>query len=464
MTTNLTIAGGNSTQSGIVPVPSNLPTSFNTTLQSYLNTLSTSIAGGDITFINNNIAGTSVYSITGSSSVGGVEELTNTDSTGAVSPGSVSGAFTTNGGVSTLIVQAPGDETVTGNGNTSVATFGVDSNVDYSDENGGTSAAPDSVFAAGGANQITLYSTTNTGSAYNVYSAGDDTVNLLNQGVDSVMATGTANTKVVVSQANATISATQGSTVSIVFTEGAGGNIDFINDSSAAQTIFSGSYTTAGGASVYAPNAVTAYGGAGGGYYVGGRSGNNSLVGGTGIVSLQGAGTGDVLIANGYSASNPNQLYAGTGLETLLGSASTGANTFQLGLNYTGIGAVTASGIASTDGSGTQSFLLGNANGETLTGSNAAGAFNIYSFVGDSTTGGGSFTITDFTSTNSALYLVGASDSGASDAAVSVIGSNLQGNAQILLTDGTTITLKGVAASVVAHTVLGSGSTAIYIK
>ena len=134
-------------------------------------------------------------------------------------------------------------------------------------------------------------------------------------------------------------------------------------------------------------------------------AGNNSLIGGSGAVTLVGGGTSDTLVGNGAS----NQLFGGTGIETLIGSSTSGSNVFQIGLDYVGIGQVTASGIASTNGSGLQSFIIGNTNGETLTGSTVNGSTNLYDVVGSDTgnltTGGSSLTITNF-GANSVIFLV----------------------------------------------------------
>jgi hypothetical protein len=223
--------------------------------------------------------------------------------------------------------------------------------------------------------------------------------------------------------------------------------------------VYSGSYTTSGGGSVFAPNSVTVNAGAGGGFYVGGRAGNNSLIGGSGAVTLQGGGSGDTLVGNGAS----NDLYGGTGLETLIGSSTSGDNIFQIGLNYVGIGQVTASGVVSTSGSGLQSFIIGNTNGETITGSTATGSYNLYDIVGSDsgslTTGGSTLTITNFGS-NSVIFLTDATLGNTSDTSIYTIASAIgpKAGTDIVLNDGTTILLKGVSASDVYSTTLqGSG-------
>src|SRR5208337_3152655 len=96
--------------------------------------------------------------------------------------------------------------------------------------------------------------------------------------------------------------------------------LDFINNSTQAQTVFSAAYGV---------NSVTVNAGAGGGLYVGGRAGNNSLVGGTGAVTQQGGGTGDILIGKGASS----HLIGGTGIETMIGANGSGNNVFQIGLD-----------------------------------------------------------------------------------------------------------------------------------
>ncbi|OYV41129.1 MAG: hypothetical protein B7Z81_01335, partial [Acidocella sp. 20-61-6] len=435
MTEQLTISGGTSSTT-LIPVPSNAPSVVNTLIQSYLNALQSSVSGGSIGIQNYNINTGQNYTTSGSSS-GTFLEVTNTDSAGNVSNSATTGSFSVPVNTVGLVVQAPGTFSVTGSASTTTAIFGANSNVNYSVNNGqGT------IVASGGANNINA---TGVNSNVSVASAGNDTVTFNGtSGADTVAAAGNATTAVFVGGSNnATVVASDSAQAHVVFLQNSGGNLNFVNQSGAAQTVYSGSYTLPGGGTAFAPNSITVDGGTGGGFYVGGRAGNNSLTGGAGVVTLQGGGTGDVLVANA-STGSANQLFGGTGLETLIGSSTSGSNVFQLGLLNVGIGDVTASGVASTDGSGTQSFILGNTNGETLTGSSAAGAFNIYSVVGDSTTGGGNFTITDFNPSNSALFLENSALNGAGDASIQAIGSNLAGSAQVLLSDGTTITFNGI--------------------
>jgi hypothetical protein len=345
--------------------------------------------------------------------------------------------------------------TVAGSSSITSVLFGSASNVNYSVTDG-----QGSIFAAGGDNSITAGGDSNL----DIFSTGKDTVDLNGtDGNNTVTAGGNATTTVFVGGSDAaTVTATDSATASVIFLQRAGGNLDFINNSTAAQTVFSGSFTVPGGQSVFAPNTVTAFGGAGGGFFVGGRGGGNSLVGGAGTVTLVGAGNGDFLEANGSMSGAVNQLFSGPDSETLVGSSTSGSNAFNVGMPFVGIGDVTANGIVSTEGSGTQFFTIGATAGETLTGSNAAGAFNIYDIVGDSTTGGSTLTIANFNPANSIIFLTDSTTQGQSDSSISVIGSAIgSSDAQILLTDGTTITLKGVAESSLHATALPSGVVGI---
>lgn len=501
MSGTLTVQGAS--HSGIVPIPTDFPGRINALLTSYLDGLSGSIAGGTAGFENVNVISGKIEQ--SSVSASGLEEFTNTDSIASSAGGhgfgkhglessdpfnhgrgndgfgnrdhgdrdgrdhdhghgkngrdgqsgqgsgtnndTASGSFTVNASANTVIVSAAGDETIQGNGVTNVAIFGATSNVTYSDTNGGSAKAADSIFASGGNDSITTFSTTNTGSSYQIFSAGNDTINLKNQGTDSVIATGTAHTHVFISQGEATVTATDSSVVRV--NETGSGTLDFINNSSNAATVLSSSNQDGS-----ALNAVTAFGGAGGGFYAGGLAGNNSLVGGTGTVTLQGGGNNDFLEAN--SSIGTNLLMAGAGTETLLASSASGSNTFQVGLSPDSAhGAIVSNGVVSTEGSGIQTFMLGSSDSTTLTGSSAAGALNLYDFVRDSATeanGPANFTITNF-SANSAIFITD-STPGAGAVSITAIGNQLGGGgAEILLSDKTTINLTGVSAkSIVAST------------
>jgi len=251
------------------------------------------------------------------------------------------------------------------------------------------------------------------------------------------------------------VSATGSSQVNVQFNVNAGGNVDFINNSSNAASIFTGSY----GPGLFAPNSITVFGGAGGGIYVGGRAGNNSLIGGSGLTTLIGGGSNDVISVTASVNGGTNEMYTGQGIESLFGGTGSGQNAFNIGLFDFGVGNVTAAGIASSDGSGNQSFDIGNTNGETITGSSAAGATNFFDIVGDSTTGGGNLTINDFNSANSAIYLVDATTQAPGDASITGIGTQF-GSTDILLSDGTQITLKNYTGALTTTT----GSTGTVIR
>ena len=482
-TVGLTVGGSPNLATGIVTIPSAFSSvgggsAINGLLQSYLNgissSISASVAGATpaVGLINNDLTAGSVYTVAGSTSAI-FEEFTNTDSVGGVStlnggpfPGLAVAANVTN-----LVVEAPGRSVIAGNGNTSLALFGATSNVVYTDTNGGTTGAADSIFAAGGRDVISAYGTpSNPNSSYDIVlsggatsqaGAGKDTVNV-GASFDTVTANGNSTATVYVYGGAATINANDSSSVSVQFAQKAGGTMDFINNSSNAATIFSANY----GGSNGAPNSVTAFGGAGGGYYVGGLAGSNSLVGGSGAVTLQGAGAGDTLVGN---SSVGNFLFAGTGNETLLASATSAQNNFQLGLSYTGhTGAVIANAVVSTAGSGQQAFILGSSSSSTLTGSNStvAGTQNLYIFVSNAATaanGQSSYLITDFNSVNSSIYL---NDSIFGSTNTLSIFSEANQNAPgfsgsvITLSDGSTIKLAGVTASSLTS-VQGAGGSIV---
>jgi hypothetical protein len=454
----LTINGGYNGTNGLLPVPTNFTTalgdnSIATALQTYLNVISTSLpAGNGSTFLtgfdNVDLATGASDSVSGTGS-GQITLYTNTDAAGDTAT-SANFRETVPAVTTTLVVQDPARVSLTGSSATTLALFGGSSSVHYS-----VTGGQGSIFAAGGNDVIGIYSA-GTNSNVNLVSAGNDSINLNGGGSDTVTAVGNATTNILIGDANATVSATGSSLVDVTFGPSSGGDLDFINGSTGAASVYTGSF----GPNQYAPNSITVFAGAGGGVYVGGRAGNNSLTGGSGLATLVGAGNGDTLTATASVGSSYNELFTGVGNETLLATAGSGNNAFNIGLIDIGVGNVTAGGIASSNGSGTQAFDIGNTNGETVTGSSVAGATNFFDVFGTATTGNGNFTINDFNSANSAIYLVDATTQAPGDASISVIGSNVQGSAQILLTDGTTITLKGIASSSL-HTTTGSNGVTV---
>ena len=487
----LTIGGAFNSHSGIVSIPSSFfgdtstSGSLNQLLENYLGSLSNSIQGGTYSFENNDIAGGSDFKKTERHSSGEhqdndggrdhkkterhgsdehhdndggrdfkkierhasgfFEEFTNTDQNGKVTGSSVSGAYRVSPGVTDLVVQAPGDVTLTGNGTTKFALFGADSNVTYNQTGGGSS----SIFAAGGSDSIYV-SASNVNDT--VYSAGKDTITFNGVGgKELVNAEGNATTTVFIGGSDsATVTASDNAKVGVHFIQNSGGTLDFINNSTQAQTVFSAAHGV---------NSVTVNAGAGGGLYVGGLAGNNSLIGGSGAVTLVGGGSNDVLEGKGAS----NDLIGGTGIETLIGANGSGNNVFQIGVDFVGAGHVTTSGIASTNGSGLQSFIIGNTLGETLTGSTVAGSTNLYDIAGSHTTSGSTLTITNFGAGNSVILLVDSTLNAASHNSVYSIqaAGGVGGGTDVYLNDGTTILLKGVKVSDVFSTTLPGGITAI---
>jgi hypothetical protein len=422
---------------GLVTVPSTLPSDINSALQMVLTTANSAITAGTLGLTNIDLATNTTFATT---ILGGVLEYTNTDSLGAVGAGGITtGAFTVGAGIDALVVQAPDDFSITGNGTTSIALFGANSNVAYSVLTGSGS-----IFAAGGADSINIGAFGDT-LTYSIYTSGNDTVNL-NSGFDTVDATGNSSTTLFLANAQATVTSADNSTVSVVFQPLSGGTLDFINQSSGAATIYTGAYTLPGGGREFATNAVTAYGGGGGGFYVGGYAGNNSLIGGLGTVTLQGANAGDVLSVTGGDG---NQLFSGQGAETLGATSASGANTFQLNLKYVGVGTITGSDVVSTQGSGLQAYLLG-AGDSTITGSTVTGASNIFDLIRDASVGSASYTLTNFASMSSANFFITNGSGQGGDASVQSITTGIFSGTEVttvILSDQTTIKFDGLASS-----------------
>lgn len=457
--------GGALSSNGFVPIPTNFDPTISAMLEAYIN--SSSIGGAVGTTLGLNVEDIAANSNSSVSGTGGseIEEFSNTNASGVSVAGTTNGTYTIDPNAVDVVDQAPGDQTFTGAGATDFAVFGASSNVTYSVTNG-----QGSVFAAGGSDSINVYST-GSNSNLSLYSAGNDTVNLNGDGDDTVTSQGNASTTIFIGAGTATVSATGASHAQVVFNLGAGGNVDFVNASTQAATVFSGTYTVpgAGGTVVdeFVTNHVTAFGGAGGGVFVGGTGGDNELTEGSGLATLVGGGNGDTLTAaaNAGSVGAFNQLFTGQGTETLLATSSSSNNAFNIGLEDVGVGDVTAAGVASSAGSGLNIFEIGNASGETLTGSQStiAGTFNYYEFFGDATTGGSNVVITDFTGANSAILLQSPTG-GASDATISFIGQDPISTSSTLigLTDGTSIVLKNVQATSLTTTTLSSGQ--VYIS
>jgi hypothetical protein len=498
MVQQLTIGGGFNSQNGVVSVPSAFPgsstdpNSINYVLQQYLLQIAESISvtgSGGANFINDDIVANPTVSaiVTVAGANEELEEFTNTDSSGGVTAGSISGSYTVDPAATYLAVQAPGNISLTGSATTSFALFGSQSNVTYNVSNGIAS----SIFAAGGSDVITVR---DDGTAQNllddtIVSAGNSTINLYGEGAAAVTTGG--NDFVQVDQTNATVDATGATTVGWL-SHNSGGTLDFVNNSTVPAYIQAGVFANG----QTDKTQVTAFGGVGGGYFIGGQGGGslpNLLVGGApgsvsvsgtgvitqisadstaGAVTLVGAVNGDILDAQG---AGQNDFFAGSGSETLIAASTTGSNLFQLGLAYPGIGAPQSNGVVSTQGAGTQSYFLGNSAGATIFGSTASTAFNVFNVVSgpiaagsDVTAGGGTFSIFNFAPGTSSILLdnyTGTTGGSASIAAGGVFQDPANANiAEIELTDGTTLKLYGVQASNIASTTLPSGQTFIFEK
>ena len=363
---------------------------------------------------------------------------------------SVSGADTIPPTSAPIVVNAPGSSTIVGTSDPTVL-LGSTSDVLYS-----VSGGAGSIYAAGGSDSI-IVGTPLVPTAFDIVGTGADTVNYL-AGSDTLDAQALSNDLAFIHDAEVTIEAIANSTVAAVFAPNSGGTLDFINNSNQAQTVYSGAYTTAGGQNIAAVNAVTAFGGAGGGFYVGGLAGNNSLIGGSGVVTLVGGGNNDFLEAS--SNVSTNIMFGGPGSETLLGSSISGANNFNLGLSYVGLGTISGNDLVSTAGTGLQSYNIG-AGSFTITGSDAvsaSGFANIYDVVRDASVAGANITITDFSSRD--IILLTDQTEAAGNSMIHSIVSDTFGGTAITLADHTVINLIGINPAGVstiagAHGIIG---------
>ena len=391
----------------------------------------------------------------------------------------VGGAQTVPASATNVVVETPGTVSLTGAASTSFALFGATSNVNYSVSDGGAT----SIYAGGGDDTLTLRDGGVATLNATIAASGNDTLNLIGVGnVFSTVVSG-ATASYDIGSANSTITAEGNATVSIGFDgPSEAGHVYFINNSTAAATVFSSVFT--GGQT--AQSNVTAFGGAGGGFFDGGQGGGslpNLEVGGAfgsvtvsstgvitqvsadssaGAVTLVGSSAGDILDAQGGGAQN--DFFGGSGSETMIAASSTGSNLFQLGLNYPGLRLPTTDGLVSTDGSGQQNFFLGKSDGAQLYGSTVTGSTNVFTVVSDTVTaagggvytmGGGNFGIHNFTPGNDFVLLADNADTANGtasilniyqDPATTVSASALYAT-DIALTDGTVIKLYGVAAT-----------------
>jgi hypothetical protein len=488
MSTSLTVIGGVSGSSiaGIVTVPTALPSSLIAPLQAYLSdTVATSVTGGAANFQNLSVAG-ATGNITSSiaSGVGtvGLLVISDTDTHGAIVSGAANASvnFTVTQYYNSLAIEAPGFETVNGNGASGFfAAFSSVSAVTFNSEGGsGTVAAGgpsdfvvvsgttwtvsgdtvggDTINAAADNSAVSVYGvgasmnyadgadTTPSnvvglaGTAATVYSDGQNDLIETYSGSDTVSVYNSAN--VLVNGGADTVYAEAGNNGVKAFFNLYGGTLDFINNSTAAATV-SGDVPGASGGN------VTAYGGTGGGSYIGGDAGNNSLIGGAGVVTLLAAGTNNILSVSGYgnSYATQNILQAGAGGATMIAASTTGYNEFY---------GDTGTDVIKSSGSGKQTYYVGTSGGETLTGSTVSGATNDYIFNQDSN-GGVNAIITNFKLGRDDIDInPGNSVGGVSIAGFDSLGGSHTGTI-IYLSDSTTIQLYGVARSSFSNSLVG---------
>lgn len=299
------------------------------------------------------------------------------------------------GGYRTVIVQAPGELTLTG-----------------SSMSGGT-------YLLGAASDVAL--TAGAGSGSVIAAGGQDTLDL--NGAYSASVIG-GSAAVTAAGAADTIDAYGAARTTLVGAVAADAQLRFINDGSGT------AFVSGGGGS------VTVFGGAGGGIYQAGAEGNSSLIGGVGGVDLQGVANGDVLEAGmstgGATVSGINRLAAGAGNETLFASSATGVNVMFAGIGHDQL---------QSDGTMVQEFVAGSGYA-TMSGSTQPGATNIFMF-GIPSAAGGHDVINNFRLGHDLLFAEG----NASITGIAAAPSGSGTGTVLSLGDGTTVLLHGIDAA-----------------
>jgi len=488
MVQSLTVVGGNFSPPGalvgLVSAPSTgITSALNTSLQTLLTSISGAASTGSVNFENLNVAGENGnVSATVGAFTTGLLAISNTSPNGATVAGSANVSLTVPNGYNVLFVEAPGTETIAGNGASNMlAIIGDNSSVNYYTDGGsgtvvasssgdyvgligtdysfiGSNRGGDSVLAAANGSSVSTFGAgaASTGAASNVVgisgtnvsvaSAGtNDLVEMFNDGSGVISMNGGGN--VLVDGGLATVYATAGSSSINAFFEHDGGELYFVNQSSVAATVSGGINGAIGGN-------VTAFGGAGGGVYVGGIGGSNSLVGGTGIVTLYGGGATSTLIGAGTLPGGTNSLFANTsGSVTMIGASGSSNNNFF---------GSTGTLVVSSNGSAYQNYFVGATGQESFTGSTVSGAHNTYYFDQDST-GSGTDIITNFNINTDSLKVNAFSYTGSvNGGGVSIAGIQQNfgagGGVLVSLSNQTTIKLYGVSLSAAdAASVAGGG-------
>jgi hypothetical protein len=487
MVQSLTVVGGNftppGTTVGLVTAPSTgIPLALNTSLQSLLTSISGAVSLGAVNFDNVDLATVSgnvsptqgVYST-------GLLDLSNTNPDGSTVAGMANASLTEPAGYNVLFVQAPGTETIAGNGaSNALVVIGDFSSVNYYTDGGsgtvvasssgdyvgligsdysfiGSNRGGDSVLAAADGSSVSTFGagSASTGAASNVVgisgtnvsvasSGTNDLVEMFNDGSGVISMAGGGN--VLIDGGLATVYATAGSSSVNAFFEHDGGELYFVNQSSVAATVSGGINGAIGGN-------VTAFGGAGGGVYVGGIGGENSLVGGTGTVTLYGGGATSTLVGAGTLSGGTNSLFANTsGSVTMIGATGSSNNNFS---------GSTGTLVVSSNGSGYQNYFVGGSGQESFTGSTVSGAHNIYYFDQDST-GSGSDIITNFNFNTDSLKINAFSYvNNVNTGGVSISGiyqnNGAGGGVLVELSNQTTIKLYGVSLTAADNASVASG-------
>jgi hypothetical protein len=472
---SLTVIGGHSSTqglTGLVTVPSGFTGSVLTGLQALLTSASGAVSTNSANFENLNAAGVSgaETATVRSATLPGVLDITNYNSVNATVAGAASVSVSVPSGYNTLVVEAPGHETLTGNGGDFLAVFGSQSSVNfnaaggsgtvYASGNDSTSlSGPASFFVggSGGANSVNAsgasVTVTLTGAGNSLLTTAQN-ASILSAGSSDIISTSgsgaaahitvTGNATIDNTGASDTIAATGSGAFSAMFSGSAGGQVDFINSSGGASSILANLNVATG--AISSAGSVTVSAGAGGGVYDGGVSGNNSLVGGSGVVTLFSAGITNYLYANGAetgTAYNLLNAYSG-GNDTLIAGSGSTNNTFFAGIGTESI---------LSYGSGTQNFFVGTEGSETIYGSTATGANNVFIFQQSTAQGGGTDVLINFKPGEGYINLGSGSNS------VNIVSyENLSGahsGTEIDLSNGTTVKIFGVAASSFSSSMIG---------
>jgi hypothetical protein len=392
--------------------------------------------GAAILNVLNNIlttSGTSVSGATTSPGTNGAIQLTIPSVNGSTS---VVGIVSTSGvlnladpnqpsDLDALVINPPGGSnsvTVLGSGVQNNFAIVADqyTNLDfYTDGGSGT------VYGAGGNNLLGTPTAPSSTSAWDfTATAGNNTVisasgnNTVSMGTGNNLIAAQGGTTQVTSSGDDTVLVTAGAATINVAPGGSDivaayntGSLNFVSESANPSTVFgtntSGDYISGG----------TVAGG--GGVFVGGTGGNNTLISGQGNTTLIGGGTGDNLSVTG---SGHDLVMAGSGNETLNASTATG----QVSV-YAYLGTTSGSSAVITGSTGADTFLAAGNTNATITGDGGNDVYEVMKGHAPQT-----ITITDWTSSDTLqIYGYGTPTF-----------TSVAGGFQATLSDGSVITLK----------------------